>query len=81
MLNILLGIGGSALYVIPNTGENIKVDFSGTLIVTGATLMINLVALLIVVPMHGWEMNRQIGMGMIGLWCSATLVSCILELT
>lgn len=81
MLNILLGIGGSALYVIPNTGENIKVDFSGTLIVTGATLVINLVALLIVVPMHRWEMNRQIGMGMIGLWCSATLVSCILELT
>ncbi|ODV72647.1 uncharacterized protein CYBJADRAFT_168553 [Cyberlindnera jadinii NRRL Y-1542] len=80
LLNILLGIGGSALYVIPTSGENIPVHLSGTLVITGVTLMINLVLMLVIVPINGWQMSRPIGLAMVGLWCIATTISCVIEL-
>jgi sodium/potassium/calcium exchanger 6 len=79
LLNILLGIGGSVLYIVPMTGEHIKVDISGTLIIMMFTLVLNLIGLLVIVPLNQWELNRSIGMCMIGLWCLATTVCVVLE--
>ncbi|ONH65896.1 Sodium/potassium/calcium exchanger 6, mitochondrial [Cyberlindnera fabianii] len=79
LLNILLGIGGSALYVIPTSGENIKLHISWTLIISAVTLLINLVFLLLAVPANGWYMDKTIGVTMIGLWSCATLVCVVLE--
>lgn len=79
LLNILLGIGGSGLIVIPMTGP-LELDLSHTLIVSGIALLVNLVFLLIAVPLNRFEMNKVTGWFMVGLWTAATIVCVILEL-
>lgn len=78
LLNILLGIGGSGLLVIPTNGP-IEFEMSKTIIVSGCALLINLVFLLIAVPLNRFEMNKMTGWFMIGLWTIATLICVLLE--
>lgn len=93
MLNILLGIGLSGLYMTIKSGQGAhhhhpdhpmkykpyQIEVGGTLIISGVTLLITLLGLLIVVPLNGWKMDRKIGWGLIALWCISTIGNVIVE--
>ncbi|KAI9734095.1 MAG: hypothetical protein M1818_007033 [Claussenomyces sp. TS43310] len=95
MLNILLGIGISGLYMTiseakhkheKHPGRPLKykpyqVEVSGSLMVSGIILLITLVGLLIVVPLNKWVMSRRIGWGLIILWSIGTIVNLVVEVT
>ena len=93
MLNILLGIGLSGLYMTiresngrheghPNRPIKYKpyqIEVGGTLIISGITLLITLIGLLIVVPLNKWVMDKRIGWGLVILWCINTLGNLAVE--
>lgn len=95
MLNILLGIGLSGLYMSiakaekrqhkhPGRPINFKpyhVQVSTTLLISAVVLLITLVGLLIVVPLNGWKMDRRIGIGLIVLWVIGTIGNVVVEVT
>lgn len=69
MLNILLGVGLSGSYIIyQNEGKPYHVDMGKTLVVSGVSLLIVLVATLILVPLNGYWMNRRLGAGLIAAY-------------
>lgn len=79
LLNILLGIGGSGLLIIPMNGP-LELKVSSALIVSGIGLFINLLFLLIVVPLNNFEMNKFIGWFMVILWCITTSICVLIEI-
>jgi solute carrier family 24 (sodium/potassium/calcium exchanger), member 6 len=93
MLNILLGIGLSGMYMTIRHGMHkhekhpdqpihyrpYELDISATLVISGVTLLVTLLGLLIVVPLNGWRMDRKIGIGLITLWSLSTLGNVIVE--
>jgi solute carrier family 24 (sodium/potassium/calcium exchanger), member 6 len=95
MLNILLGIGVSGLYMTikeanskhaNDPGQSIKykpyqIEVSGTLIISAITLLVTLVGLLIAVPLNKWIMSRRIGWGLIILWSISTVVNLAVEIS
>jgi sodium/potassium/calcium exchanger 6 len=95
MLNILLGIGISGIYMtvheanhrhIKHPGKQIKykpyqIEVSGTLMISAITLLVTLVGLLIAVPLNNWVMSRRIGWGLITLWCVSTIVNLTVEIS
>ncbi|KUJ22600.1 uncharacterized protein LY89DRAFT_777678 [Mollisia scopiformis] len=95
MLNILLGIGLSGLYMTITQANSkhakhpdkklkykpYEIEVSGTLMVSGITLLVTLVGLLIAVPMNKWIMSRRIGWGLIILWSVSTVVNLAVELS
>jgi sodium/potassium/calcium exchanger 6 len=95
MLNILLGIGLSGLYMTitesnkkhtkhPNKNLKYKpyqIEVSSTLAISAVTLLVTLVGLLIVVPLNKWKMDRRIGWGLIALWTASTIGNLIVEIT
>ncbi|KAF7878945.1 hypothetical protein EAF04_000148 [Stromatinia cepivora] len=95
MLNILIGIGVSGAYMTikdanhkhfkhPNKDIKYKpyqIEVSGTLMVSGITLLITLVGLLIAVPMNKWIMSRKIGWGLIILWSISTVINVGVEIS
>ena len=88
MLNILLGIGLGGLYMTVNAspktvaanGGSYEIVISKVLIISGVTLLITLIGLLIVVPMNKWIMDRKVGWGLVVLWCISTLCNVVAEL-
>ena len=95
MLNILLGIGLSGLYMTIRDGNRkhtrhpgrplkykpYPVEVGGTLLISGITLLVTLIGLLIVVPMNKWVMDKKIGWGLIALWCLSTIGNLGMELS
>lgn len=95
MLNILLGIGISGLYMtikeangkhLKHPGKKLKykpyqIEVSGTLMVSGITLLVTLVGLLIAVPLNKWVMSRRIGWGLIILWSASTIINLAVEIS
>ncbi|KAK5460971.1 hypothetical protein LTS15_003034 [Exophiala xenobiotica] len=93
MLNILLGIGIGGMYMtIKNASHKhakhpqkpikykpYQLDVSTTLMISGVTLLVTLVGLLIVVPLNGWRMDRKIGIGLIALWALSTVGNVVVE--
>lgn len=93
MLNILLGIGIGGLYqTISNARDHrrehpnkpwhykpYELDISTTLLVSGATLLLTLVFLLVVVPLNNWRMDRKIGVALIAIWATSTVLNVVLE--
>jgi sodium/potassium/calcium exchanger 6 len=93
MLNILLGIGISGCYTItkggrhrhekhpdrPVTFKPYHIEVSTTLVISGATLLVTLVGLLLAVPWRRWKMDKTIGWGLVALWTSSTLANVIVE--
>ncbi|CAI7674392.1 unnamed protein product [Penicillium pancosmium] len=57
------------------------IEISKVLVISGATLLVVLVGLLIVVPLNGWRMDKRIGWGLIVVWCISTIGNVIAELT
>ncbi|RAO73947.1 uncharacterized protein BHQ10_009959 [Talaromyces amestolkiae] len=95
MLNILLGIGMGGLYMTLHSNveaptasaiEGVarhapyKITISKNLMISGLTLLVTLVGLLIIVPLNHWKMDRKIGWGLIVLWSLSTLGNVIVEL-
>ncbi|RYP24751.1 hypothetical protein DL765_000297 [Monosporascus sp. GIB2] len=95
LLNILLGIGlGGAWQTIqaakkrkakhpdrPFQYKPYHIQVNGTLIVSTIALLVTLLALLIMVPMNKWVMNRKIGWFLIALWTISTTTNLVLEVT
>lgn len=95
MLNILLGIGLSGSYILMRGAQKrvhkhpdkdfkfhtYHIEVSNTLIVSGATLLVTLVGLLIVVPMNRWVLSKKIGWALIVLWIVSTVGNVVLEVT
>lgn len=93
MLNILLGIGISGLYMTIQNGEKrhekhpgkpmkykpYQIEVGGTLLISGITLMVTLVGLLILVPLRGWWMDRKVGLALVTLWAVSTVGNVIVE--
>lgn len=93
MLNILLGIGLGGMYMTIHTATHkhakhphkpihyqpYELEISTTLIISGITLLITLIGLLIVVPLNGWRMDRKIGVGLIAVWAISTTANVIVE--
>jgi sodium/potassium/calcium exchanger 6 len=94
MLNILLGIGLGGLYMNLHNSQRqnqtiqgnpvpgqvpYHIAISKVLVISGATLLLILVGLLVVVPMNNWRMDRKIGWGLILVWCMSTLGNVIAE--
>ncbi|RAK87917.1 sodium/calcium exchanger protein [Aspergillus costaricaensis CBS 115574] len=88
MLNILLGIGLGGLYMTMNanpeaiaaTGGSYEIEVSKVLVISGATLLITLIGLLIVVPLNKWRMDQKIGWGLVVLWVISTVGNVLAEL-
>ncbi|KAH8815344.1 Sodium/calcium exchanger protein-domain-containing protein [Xylogone sp. PMI_703] len=95
MLNILLGIGISGLYMTMTEAKHkhrkhpdkeidykpYQVAVSGTLLISAVTLLITLLGLLIAVPLNRWVMSRRIGWGLIALWITSTIVNLAVEIS
>jgi sodium/potassium/calcium exchanger 6 len=94
MLNILLGIGIGGMYMTVNKATHkhhknpakpikykpYRIEVSTTLVISGITLLVTLVGLLIVVPLNGWRMDRRIGFGLILLWSLSTVGNLLVEI-
>ncbi|KAK6343974.1 hypothetical protein TWF696_007625 [Orbilia brochopaga] len=83
MLNILLGIGVSGIYmtVRPATESYYEIEVSSTLVISAVTLLGTLLFLLIAVPLSGWRMTRAVGWSLVGIWVVSTVVNVIVEVT
>ncbi|TVY20568.1 putative cation exchanger [Lachnellula arida] len=95
MLNILIGIGVSGLYMTikesnahhaKHPDKKIKykpyhIEVSRTLMVSAVTLLVTLMGLLIAVPMNKWVMSRRIGWGLIILWSISTIINLGVEIS
>lgn len=80
MLNILLGIGISGLYMTISKGDPVyKIEVSSTLVISAATLLVTLLVLLVWVPFNKWMMSRRIGWTLIALWTASTIVNVVVE--
>jgi len=93
MLNILLGIGLGGMYMTITNGQHkhqkhpnkpiqykpYALEVSTTLMVSGITLLVTLMGLMIVVPLNGWRMDRKIGIGLITLWTLSTIGNVVCE--
>ena len=94
MLNILLGIGLSGAYMTIRDSEGrhekhpdrpmkykpYAIEVSSTLAISGATLLVTLLGLLVVVPLNKWKMDRKIGWGLVVLWCTSTIGNLAVEI-
>ena len=56
-----------------------EIQISKVLVISGATLLVVLVGLLIVVPLNNWRMDRRIGWGLVVVWCISTIGNVIAE--
>ncbi|KAI9681632.1 MAG: hypothetical protein M1829_000830 [Trizodia sp. TS-e1964] len=95
LMNILLGIGVSGLYLTIRDGRNhhekhphkhikykpYEIVVSSTLIISAVALLFTLLVLLVAVPLNGWRMNKRIGWGLIAVWSLTTVVNLIVEVT
>lgn len=93
MLNILLGIGLSGGYITvrgarrkhrkhpddPMHFRPYHVDVSGTLIISGATLLATLIGLLVMVPLRKWRMDRVVGCCLVAVWVCSTIGNVVAE--
>ena len=95
MLNILLGIGLSGSWILirgadrrhakhphdPIKYKSYHIDVSTTLVISGATLLVTLVGLLVFVPLNKWVLDRRVGWALIAVWCVSTVGNVVVEVT
>lgn len=93
MLNILLGIGLSGMYLLVQRSEkyhdkhphrpkhysSYPIHIHRTLVVSSVALLVTLVGLAVAVPLNGWRMSRRIGWALVGVWVFATVVNLGIE--
>ncbi|KAL8803217.1 MAG: hypothetical protein Q9182_003318 [Xanthomendoza sp. 2 TL-2023] len=93
MLNILLGIGISGMYMTIRAGQHkhdkhpdrpiyykpYQLEISPTLVISGVTLVVTLLGLLIVVPLNRWMIDRRVGWALVALWTASTIGNVVME--
>lgn len=93
MLNILLGIGLSGIYMTIREGQHkhdkhptrpihykpYQLEISPTLVISGVTLVVTLLGLLIVVPLNKWTIDRRVGWALVTLWTASTVGNVLVE--
>ncbi|KAK3117690.1 hypothetical protein LTR53_000718 [Teratosphaeriaceae sp. CCFEE 6253] len=86
LLNILLGLGISIVYVILRAGHRIghirpiTLEVDTILIVTTAVLAATMVGLVLTLRLNHWEMNKRIGLSLIFTWVALTGANVGIEL-
>ncbi|KAK9236834.1 Sodium/calcium exchanger protein-domain-containing protein [Lipomyces kononenkoae] len=85
MLNILIGIGVSGIIILPSasdyTNEDAyRLEIAPSLIISAATLFLNLLLFLTCVPLNKWRMTRAIGFASVTLWIVGTCINVVLEI-
>ncbi|KAK9247687.1 Sodium/calcium exchanger protein-domain-containing protein [Lipomyces tetrasporus] len=85
MLNILIGIGVSGIIILPNGSDYTdddayNIEIAPSLIISAATLFLNLLLFLTCVPLNKWRMTRIIGIASVSLWVVGTCVNVGLEI-
>lgn len=56
-----------------------QIEISPTLVISGVTLVVTLLGLLLIVPLNKWKMDRKVGWALIGLWSASTIGNVIVE--
>ncbi|KAF2857204.1 hypothetical protein K470DRAFT_261046 [Piedraia hortae CBS 480.64] len=83
MLNILLGIGLSGTWVLAKRHagghKTVHIQVSTTLLISGATLLLTLVGLLVIVPLNKWTLSRRVGALLVAIWLASTIANVVLE--
>ncbi|KAL8713528.1 MAG: hypothetical protein Q9220_002390 [cf. Caloplaca sp. 1 TL-2023] len=93
MLNILLGIGLSGLYMTIRDGQHkhdkhpsrpihykpYQIEVSPTLVISGISLVVTLLGLLVIVPLNKWTIDRKVGWALIALWSASTIGNVVVE--
>ncbi|KAK9372811.1 Sodium/calcium exchanger protein-domain-containing protein [Lipomyces chichibuensis] len=85
MLNILIGIGVSGIIILPNSSGYdddyaYNLEIAPSLIISAATLFLNLLLFLTCVPLSKWRMTRTIGIASVSLWIIGTCINVVLEI-
>lgn len=84
MLNIMVGVGVSCLVVMlqqRKSDEAYRIELSPTLGISGITLLLTLLLLLVAVPLNKWEMSRTIGFITIMFWTVSTIINVFIEIS
>ncbi|KAK9369396.1 Sodium/calcium exchanger protein-domain-containing protein [Lipomyces kononenkoae] len=85
MLNILIGIGVSGIIILPGgsdytNDDAYRLEIAPSLIISAATLFLNLLLFLTCVPLNKWRMTRAIGFASVTLWIVGTCINVVLEI-
>ncbi|KAK0500466.1 Sodium/calcium exchanger protein-domain-containing protein [Armillaria luteobubalina] len=80
MLNILLGVGISGMYITSHTSEPYELHFGTTLFVCTIGLITLLVTTLIVVPYNGYFLSRPWGIFLILSYMTIMVINVVVEL-
>jgi len=81
MLNMLLGVGISGLYIGSQSATPYTLPFSATLVVSGIGLLILLLLTVIFVPLNGYHLTRRWGIFLIFCYVCVMAVTVVVELT
>jgi sodium/potassium/calcium exchanger 6 len=79
MLNILLGVGISGLYIIQQTSNPYHLHFTTTLIVSTIGLLALLLTTMIVVPLNGYFLTRSWGIFLIASYAVIMGINIFVE--
>ncbi|ORX95438.1 hypothetical protein K493DRAFT_351588 [Basidiobolus meristosporus CBS 931.73] len=80
MLNILIGIGASATYIIASTGEDYPINPSITVFVCGCGLLATLLTALLYLPRNGYHFTRQYGYCLVAIYLTCMCINVALEI-
>ncbi|KAF7312306.1 hypothetical protein MIND_00243600 [Mycena indigotica] len=80
MLNILLGVGISGLYITRQTSEPYELHFGKTLLVSNVGLLVLLAATFIVVPLNGYHLTRTWGIVLIASYLTILTINIVVEI-
>jgi sodium/potassium/calcium exchanger 6 len=80
MLNILLGIGISGSYITYKTGKPYQIHFSNTLMVSAVGLLTLLVATLVFIPWHDYQLTKRWGIFLIASYSVIMALNIVVEL-
>jgi len=87
MLNILLGIGVSGLYVILKDAHRsghvkpLLLHADSTMFISIATLIVTLIGLVIYMWVRGWKMTKKVGITLICVWIGCTVANLVVAFT
>jgi solute carrier family 24 (sodium/potassium/calcium exchanger), member 6 len=81
MLNMLLGVGISGVYIISQSATPYVLPFSATLIVSGLGLLSLLLLTVIFVPLNGYYLTRRWGIFLIWCYVGVMVATVVVELT
>ena len=80
MLNILLGVGASGLYMAHNYDRPVIMEFSPGLFSSTCGLMVLLLSTLLFVPLNGYYLTKRWGIFLIASYVVIMTVNVVIEM-